>query len=200
MRPALNIIDDFLPQEIAQSLRDEVLESGFEDVAYMKGIYQGSNLTVSRAPLAIGISEAMGAPVSIKMSAFRLGHKETDLHTNIHADNPISEFAAVYYMNLPQQCFGGTAFYRHKPTDWQEMPTQEQLDDAQMTIDDMRESWGKEKDWDMISLAGMRWNRMITYPTKSFHSRYPLKGWGDKASPKDCRLICALFFDILPPQ
>jgi hypothetical protein len=103
-------------------------------------------------------------------------------------------------MNLPHQCFGGTAFYRHKATQWQEMPTQAALDEKELTLDNMRDSWAKEDDWDLVTMAGMRWNRMICYPTDAFHSRYPLKGWGKKEKPEECRLIAALFFDLLPAQ
>jgi hypothetical protein len=147
--------------------------------------------------MAEAISKFFGMPVKISISAFRLGHENTDLHVNIHSDNTVNgaRWAGVYYLNEPEQCKGGTAFYRLKETGWDTMPTQEQLDAVGKNLDWMKDKWTKEEEWDLISLAGMKFNRFIFYPCEYFHSRYPLKGWGNK--PEESRLVWVCFFDII---
>ncbi len=39
-----------------------------------------------------------------------------------------ARWVGVLYLNLPEQCRGGTAFYRHRPSDQDRAPlTQEEL-------------------------------------------------------------------------
>lgn len=195
MFPSLTIIDELLPHERAIEIRNQALADGFQDFEYMQGVYQGTGL---KCPPDIGdaISRFTGK-ADFKIQAFRSGHEKTDLHTNIHADNPIAKWAGVYYLNLPEQCKGGTAFYTLKETGWDMMPTQKQLDAIGHDIDWMREKWGDESQWNLNTIAGMKFNRFIFYPTVMFHSRYPLKGWGPQDQPELARLVHVCFFDIL---
>jgi hypothetical protein len=197
MIPALTIIDGLLPNEVALAVRQHALEKGFKTFEYMQGVYQGTGLDCPSC-----ISEALaqfvgGNGIKVAIQAFRSGHEKTDLHTNIHADNPVAKWAGVYFLNLPEQCQGGTAFYRLKETGWDEMPTQEQLDSVGKDIDWMRSKWSDESQWDRTSIAGMKFNRMIFYPTSYFHSRFPLKGWGPEDKPEEARLVFVIFFDII---
>lgn len=197
MIPSLTVIDGLLVNERALAVRQHALEKGFKDYEYMQGIYQGTGLDCP-SDVRDALSKFVGGGgVQIKITAFRSGHEKTDLHTNIHADNPIARWAFVYYLNLPEQCRGGTAFYRLKKTGWDEMPTQQQLDEAGLDMEWMRQAWGDENFWDLVSIAGMKFNRLIFYPTTYFHSRYPLKGWGPENQPEDARLVQVGFFDIV---
>ena len=116
MTLGLSIIDNLLPEEKALKLREDLLKSGFTDTFFMKAKYQGTNMEVPMDDIFIALSDVFSRPVKPEMGAFRLGHKDTELHTNIHADNPVAPWACVYYLNLPEQCKGGTAFYKHKET------------------------------------------------------------------------------------
>ena len=196
MIQTLALIDHALPTERALQMRNDVIASGFKDGFYMKGKYKSCNMEIPMDDLYISLSDFFGRPIVPTLGAFRLGHEDTDLHTNIHADNPVARWAAVYYLNLPDQCRGGTAFYKHKAQQWDSMPTKELLDERGITLDEFKESWTKDEDWDIISIAGMKFNRMCVYPTQMFHSRYPLKGWGNEKNPEECRLIAAMFFDV----
>lgn len=193
--PALTIIDDFLPTERALEVRSRALDAGFEDIEFMQGTYQGTGLNYNPPDMVDGLARFFGRPVVAKVSAFRSGHEKTDLHVNIHADNVITKWAAVYYLNLPEQCKGGTAFYRLKETGWDQMPTQEQLEEKGKNLEWMLDKWTNEDAWDRETIAGMKFNRLIFYPSQYFHSRFPLKGWG--ATPEEARLIWVCFFDIL---
>lgn len=197
MIPALTIIDGLLSNERALEVRQHALDKGFQNFEYMQGVYQGTGLDVLP-----DVAEALGkfvggGGVDVKIQAYRSGHEKTDLHTNIHADNPIARWAFVYYMNLPEQCRGGTAFYTLKETGWDEMPSQAQLDAIGKDIEWMRSKWSDPEQWNLNSIAGMKFNRLIMYPTSYFHSRYPTKGWGPESNPADARLVQVGFVDIV---
>jgi hypothetical protein len=196
MIASLTIIDGLLSNERALAVRQHALDKGFQNYEYMQGVYQGTGLDCL-PDVKERISDVVGGPIEVKIQAFRSGHEKTDLHTNIHADNPIAKWAFVYFLNLPEQCRGGTAFYRLKKTGWDTMPTQPQLDEAGLDMEWMRKAWGDESYWDLVSIAGMKFNRLIFYPTAYFHSRYPLKGWGPEEKPEEARLVQVGFFDIL---
>lgn len=197
MIPSLTVIDGLLSDELALEVRRHALEKGFQDYEYMQGVYQGTGLdTLPHVQDALSRFVG-GRGAEIKITAYRSGHEKTDLHTNIHADNPIAKWAFVYYLNLPEQCRGGTAFYQLKETGWDEMPTQAKLDAVGKDIEWMRSKWSDESQWNLISIAGMKFNRLIFYPTSYFHSRYPTKGWGPEDKPEDARLVQVGFFDIV---
>lgn len=198
MLPTLTIIDDLLGADEALHIRDKVLSQGFQDLPYMGGLYQGTNVQYQSTHIKKAVETFFNAMIDIKISAFRSGHKDTHLHVNIHADNPIARWAWVYYLNLPKDCRGGTAFYRMKQTDWDTMPTQEVMDSAGMTLEEVKQKWVEPDAWDMISLAGMKFDRMIIYPTEFFHSRFPLAGWGEPTELEKARLVNVGFFNILP--
>lgn len=194
MHPSLTIIDDLLPHGVALSVRESAIEAGFETIQYMGGTYQGTGLKYNPDCIKQKIEEVFGRSLEFDKTAFRLGHKDTQLHVNIHADNVVSEWAGVYYLNLPQDCYGGTAFYTLKDTGWDTMPTQQQLDEKGLTLDWLRDKWTKEEAWNLNTVAGMKFNRLIFYPTRYFHSRFPLTGWGEEAKPCHARLVWVGFW------
>lgn len=198
MNTALTIIDGLLVNERALRIRDQALASGFKDFEFMQGIYQGTNVDFQPPDMKMALSRHFNANLKFEITAFRLGHEDTQLHVNIHADNPVAKWACVYYLNLPEQCKGGTAFYTLKETGWDTMPTQAQLEEKGKTLGWMTDKWQKEEAWQLNSIAGMKFNRCICYPSVYFHSRYPLQGWGNVKTPEECRLVWVGFFNILP--
>lgn len=198
MNAALTILDDFIPVERARIIREEVLTRGFKDIPFMHGLYQGTNMEYQPPDMVQSISDFFdGREIKVHVSAFRAGHKDTKLHVNIHADNTIGQWAGVYYLSLPEDCRGGTAFWKMKGTEWQEMPTQQYIEENGISLEWIVSKWTKPEDWDMISLAGMKFNRFIMYPTKTFHSRFPLQGWGEPDELEHARLVWVVFFDVL---
>lgn len=198
MKASLTILDDLLPVERAYAIREEVLTQGFKDIEFMHGLYQGTNIEYRPSDIREAISAFFdGREIKMHVSAFRSGHKETSLHVNIHADNTIGAWAYVYYLSLPQDCQGGTAFWKMRGTEWQEMPTQKYIEENGISLEWIVSKWKKPEDWDMVSLAGMKFNRLILYPTEAFHSRFPLEGWGDPDDLEHARLVQVGFFDVI---
>lgn len=203
MNPVLTIVDDFLPDW--QAVRDGVLNDGFGTVMVeeVKGNpkvpYENVNLVYTKQTpeFGRGLVDVFGRGITMFQQAFRLGFKDSQLHNLVHADHCCAALAAVCYLNPPEQCRGGTAFWRHKRHGWDMMPTQEQLDEAGYTLFEMSADWQDIEAWELVSLAGMKPNRLITYPTNAFHSRWPWEGFGDKEHPETARLIWCGFFDLV---
>lgn len=195
MIPSLTVIDNLVPDDKATQIREEVLKQGFKDIPFMGGLYQGTNMDFCPPEIPQAIANFFGREINMKVQAFRSGHDETRLHVNIHADNPIARWAGVYYLNLPEDCRGGTAFYRMKNKGWNDMPTQPEMEAKGVDLDWVRDQWTKPQSWDLTDIASMRFNRLIIYPTQRFHSRWPLEGWGKQSNPEHARLVWVGFWD-----
>lgn len=201
MLPVLTIVDDFLGADRCAELREEVIADGFMTVKIKEGkdlpeaIYENVNVTIKPSEINEKLMEVFGRPVEMLNQAFRRGQQGSQLHNLVHSDHCCAQLAGVYYLNLPHQCLGGTAFWRHRKFGWDMMPTQEQLDEVGYNIDQMAADWQDPDAWSMVSLAGMKMDRLITYPTNAFHSRWPWNGFGH--TNESARLIYCCFFDLL---
>lgn len=198
--PVLTLFDNFLPGDWCGKLRHEILDQGFE-TKYIQEVpdgpqtpYHTVNTNRDMSEMFFHIGAALGQKVIPRQQAFRLGAEKSHQHSVVHSDNVTASLASVYYLNPPEQCQGGTAFWRHKKHGWDFMPTAEQLAQKGYTIEEMRQDWLDKDAWEMVTLAGMKTNRLIVYPTQAFHSRWPFDGFGN--TPENSRLIWAGFFDI----
>jgi hypothetical protein len=144
------------------------------------------------------ISEAIERPVIPRLSFFRLNLNGELPHSWVHSDDICARYAGILYLNAPEQCKGGTAFWRHEGLNLDAMP-----DFAQMSVTEahtrwfnsmMNREWKDLTFWDQVGFVGMKFNRFISYPTSRFHSRYPFEGFG--SGPADGRLVWTCFYDI----
>lgn len=202
MRTALTIVDGFLPEDRFRTIRLEVLLAGFKTIEIQEQpgtdapLVSYENVSILKYPdFREFLEYVYGGNVRIELQAFRLGFEGSKLHNKVHADHCCAPLAAVYYMNDLQDCKGGTAFWRHRKHGWEHMPTQMDLDKAGYTIKELSEDWHNEDAWDLVSVAGMKPNRLITYPTTMFHSRYPIEGLGEG---EHSRLVWVAMFGVEP--
>lgn len=184
--------DDFAPDALV--LRDAVIAGGFSTEQGPDGaLYTG----ISRYPVPQWyerIAELIGKPIIPRLSCFRLNLKGELPHSWVHSDDICAKFASVLYLNLPEQCAGGTAFWKHKELEIDRLPAKEELKDWQKFYLMIEQEWKDLAPWDQTGLAEMKFNRFITYPTSLFHSRFPFEGFG--TGPSDGRLIWICFYDI----
>lgn len=184
--------DDFAAD--AQSVRDVVIAGGFSTEQGPDGaMYTG----ISRYPVGNWygrIAELIGQPIDPRLSCFRLNLKGELPHSWVHSDDICAKYASVLYLNLPEQCAGGTAFWKHKELGIDRLPAKEELKDWQKFYSMIEQEWKDLEPWEQIGFAEMKFNRFITYPTCLFHSRFPFEGFG--AGPHDGRLIWICFYDI----
>jgi hypothetical protein len=123
-----------------------------------------------------------------------------------HADG-FCDYAAVLYLSKPEDCVGGTSFWRHRRTGLEYAPlagdarsaeqvrrygagTPIQLLD-QMIDEALSEPIGgyitrSNENWELLDVVEMRPNRLVIYDANLFHSIYaPRTEWvPDLASPR----------------
>ena len=121
-------------------------------------------------------------PAAVTFNKMNGGEKLEALQINPHVDDINNlNTAMIVYLNKPNECEGGTAFYRHKRTGLEICKTQEQV---ASTFDDFPKLTRTEYDdfitesndeWELIDMVKMKYNRMIVYPPNVFHSAYLTK-------------------------
>ncbi len=96
--------------------------------------------------------------------------KEDDLvPANPHVDlREPNRYASSVYLNTPEECNGGTAFYTYKGSQFGPQPG---------TVPRTTFITDSQGDWEMIYLAEMKFNRMIMYQQNILHSAYIKPGW-----------------------
>jgi hypothetical protein len=102
--------------------------------------------------------------------------------------------AGVVFLNPPAQCRGGTAFYRHRATGRERLEPDESMQAVMSSA--LRPPRGfitdSTDDWECLALVEMRYNRLILYSGRLFHSGYVRDGdFG--ATPATRRLTQNMF-------
>lgn len=199
MKNTLSVFDNFSP-ELA-SIRESVIKTGFGTETGPDGLEYTGICPLDCPQLVDGISAAIGAKIIPRLSVFRLNLQGEKPHSWIHSDDICAQYASVLYMNLPGQCQGGTAFWKHTGIGIDAMPNEAEVTACGYSIkwfcDMMQKEWNDLTYWEQSGFVGMKWNRLLTYPTSMFHSRYPFEPFG--TTPEDGRLIWVCFYDIAPP-
>lgn len=188
--------DDFAPD--AADVRKAVIAGAFGSYRGPDGAtYTGiSDYPVPHWPKLI--EKALGAEIEPKLSCFRMNLAGEQPHSWVHSDDICAKYASVLYLNPPEQCQGGTAFWRHEGLKIDRLPSREQMEASGFGADwflaMMSREWKDLTYWKQVGFVPMQFNRFITYPTSLFHSRYPFEGFG--TGPADGRLIWICFYDL----
>lgn len=190
-------VDDFAPD--AEQIRRDVIAGGFSTETGPDGC-EYTGISKYEVPHWDDlISQAIGRPITRKLAVFRQNLAGEMPHSWIHSDDICAQYASVLYLNPPQQCQGGTAFWRHTGLGLDRMPSGDFLAQAGETharwfLSMMNREWRDLTFWEQCGFVGMKFNRFITYPTSMFHSRYPFEGFG--TTSEDGRLVWACFYDV----
>lgn len=144
------------------------------------------------------IAQLRGKRIIPRLSCFRLNLAGELPHSWVHSDDICAKWATVLYLNTPEQCKGGTAFWKHKTRGIDRLPSKAELaakgEDADAIHKAIEQEWKELAHWEQVQFVPMQFNRFITYPTSLFHSRFPFEGFGK--GPEDGRLIWICFYDI----
>ena len=202
MIPFAIVIDDFLPN--AEELRERALKLNYS----LKGPYPGLNSVekINIPGLDEMVSRLVYQPVrppwtkNYSHGSFRLALAKDDEPAKIHIDQ--SHWSGILYLSRPEDCQGGTEFYRHLPTGTDHMPFTEQGigDLGYSSFDDLREEI-LEKDaldrskWELTMVIPMRFNRLVLTQPQYWHTSGP--SFGD--TPETGRLIYMMRY-FLPPS
>lgn len=188
--------DDFAPD--LSEVRQMVVNGPFSTERGPDGaIYTG----ISEYPVPHWydlISRLRGKNIVPKLSCFRLNLAGELPHSWVHSDDICARYASVLYLNTPEQCQGGTAFWKHVLLDADHLLNEKELLERGLNKDlylcGMSRDWKDLSLWKQVDLVPMRWNRFVTYPTCLFHSRFPFEAFGK--GPEDGRLIWICFYDL----
>lgn len=194
MRHTLLQIDDFAPDVL--DVRRQVIESEFTTEKGPDGCtYTGINKLQVPHWFEL-VSQAIEKPVIPRLSFFRLNLEGELPHSWVHSDDICARYAGLLYLNLPKQCRGGTAFWRHTGLFIDSMPPVKDMEDGnpEWFCSMMNREWKDLRFWEQSGFVEMAFNRFLSYPTSRFHSRYPFEGFGK--TPADGRLVWVCFYDI----
>lgn len=197
MTPTLIIVDDVSP--CAQQIRGAALvhrfgEATVDGVKFNGVLFNKELDDVVRDDICRQISLVVGAPISPVASFFRLYNDQFQPSSYIHSDaDHTVQWAAVYHLSRQEDCVGGTAFWKHKETGMDRLP--EELRPLRSSFFDQGLD---ESKWDMIGLAGARFNRLVIYPSQCFHSQYPRSFGGSDST--NGRLTWVCFFHVCKPE
>jgi len=191
MKTSLLVVDDFLPNP--ELVRRRALRSDFQECEFQGAKYKGVGGSNQPEDIHHRISRVFGRTVCMSLMFYRTGTPGNEPTTYIHADRNCAEMAGVLYLNTPDQCRGGTAFWKHKRSGCdsiKDMILSQKFTD----FDELNRDGNDEANWEMTGLVPMKFNRFVCYPTDVFHSRYPKEGWG--ADLENGRLIWVCFFNL----
>jgi hypothetical protein len=188
--------DDFAPDFI-QVRNDLIAANPFSTITGPDG-FEYTNVAQWDVPhWYAGLAECLGFEIKVRMSGFRLNLAGELPHSWVHSDDICAQFATVLYMNLPHQCMGGTAFWRHTGLFIDRMPDLEEMvrngGNIHWWLAMVNKEWQSLDFWEQAGFVSMKPNRLITYPTGMFHSRYPFEGFG--SGPEDGRMVWVCFYD-----
>jgi hypothetical protein len=197
MIPHVIVIDDFLPN--ADELRERALTLNYS----VEGRYPGFNSVekVNIPHLDSIISQLVYEPVrapwtkDFSHGSCRLALAKDDRPGRIHIDQ--SHWSGILYLSRPEDCRGGTEFYRHLPTATDHVPlTPDSLHDAGYGSYDELKTQILEKDaldrsrWELTMTVPMRFNRLVLLQPQYWHTSGP--SFGD--SVENGRLVYLMFF------
>lgn len=197
MPTSLIVVDDFLDDPHA--LRDAALRLSYPEV---KATYPGRN-SVERLNIEGLNDEAsrlVGEPLAPLIPDQAHGKCRIALASDVgtakvHVD--ASHWSGILYLSRPEDCRGGTEFFRHIPTNTERAPysNQEAADkfgapSAKQWTADVLEDTADDSKWEMTMRVPMRFNRLVLLRPWLWHTAGEC--FGDKL--ENGRLVYLMFF------
>lgn len=194
------VIDNFC--EDAERVRQSALAAGISTWLPNKGevgssIYEGMGFWGEHALMVRSLMRAMGGPVVPNTMYFRVTTPGME-RAYIHSDRESGNHTCVAYLTDHAESYG-TAFFRHKPTGLEAMPSFQEMRDAgtfeQLKSDMVSRDPAK---WEQVDFVQGRKNRALIFNAPLFHSRFPLEGIG--TGPENGRMVWVSHFHKLGPS
>jgi hypothetical protein len=188
-------LEDFLPN--AEAYRAHLLGQPFYDIRHSDGETYKHVSVRPPEEIAPHLSARLGKAVTLDLCLGRINFAGEMPNNAVHTDEAFSTYAYVLYLSNPENCAGGTAFWRHKKHGWLGFPTDQEIlrtgKSKKRICLMLREEMNQLDAWEQIHLEEMKFNKCILYPCKQWHSRWPFAAFGaDKA---EARLINVGFFN-----
>jgi hypothetical protein len=191
------IVDDFLDN--AEGLRQHALTLDYPD---LQGAFPGRNSLqrINIDGLDQIVSHLAGEPlVAIdppeSHAKCRITLASDVGRGKVHVDH--SDWSGILYLSKPEDCRGGTQFFRHKRTNTSraaiteaELAAMGYASVADMHRDIIERDGNDESAWDMTMEVPMEFNRLILLRPWLWHTAGP--GFGDRIDTG--RLVYLMFF------
>ena len=197
MVPHLFVIDDFLKN--AEQVRSEALSLNYSVKGRFPGLNSVEKITIEGLDQVISalVHEKVRAPWTRDFShgSCRLALASDDQPGRIHIDQ--SHWSGILYLSRPEDCRGGTEFFRHLRTATDRVPMDPQdlqkigyssYEELQHEILD-KDALDRSK-WERTMTVPMRFNRLVLLQPHYWHTSGP--GFGD--SIENGRLVYLMFF------
>ena len=107
-------------------------------------------------------------------------------HVDYRFKKGIVTIPAMVYLNTPEQCSGGTAFYRHVKTGIYKIDSTSQFHSVYADMD---------SDWAMYDFIDMKYNRLVMYNGNLMHTAH-IKNNAFGTTMEDCRLTQNIFLHV----
>ncbi|HEY0629056.1 MAG TPA: DUF6445 family protein [Sphingomicrobium sp.] len=197
MVPHVFVIDDFLQDPHA--VRQQALTLNYAVQGRFPGLNSVEKLRLQGLEQVVSalVREPVHAPWTKDFShgSCRLALASDNQPGRIHIDQ--SHWSGILYLSRPEDCQGGTEFYRHIPTNTDRVP----MDPAGLksigysSYDEMKSEildqdvFDRSK-WELTYTVPMRFNRLVLLQPHYWHTSGA--GFGD--SVENGRLIYLMFF------
>ena len=172
-----NFIDKYYHEAYCRKLQDT---ENVEIVLGEKSFYiqPADNLFVSM--VSDLLSEVEGKQIKPILAFFRCATDKLDNDWRIHSDyiidNQKPDRACVLYMSKsPLQDLNGTALWEHHKYG-SKMPSDATPEEFDRMITEDSEDLSK---WKLKTVIGNEPNRLVSYPSNYFHSKYPSTSWAE---------------------
>lgn len=197
MVPHLFVIDDFLRN--AERVREEALKLNYSVKGRFPGLNSSEKITIEGLDQVVSsiVREPVRAPWTKDFShgSCRLALAKDNQPGRIHIDQ--SHWSGILYLSRPEDCQGGTEFFRHIRTGTDRVPMDTEslnkigyssYEELQHDILD-KDALDRSK-WELTMTVPMRFNRLVLLQPHYWHTSGP--GFGD--SVENGRLVYLMFF------
>jgi hypothetical protein len=181
------VVDDFLDTFLLEALKED--DSEFvEFVTEEKSFWVKHPSPQFVQYVCEKLSKIENKPIRNILSFFRQARAGQDDNWRIHNDTIINgekpDRAIVLHIKSPDsEDLNGTAFWEHK-----DYGIRYELEDDKFDEVLRQDSEDLDK-WTLKSIIGYRENRLLSYPSNYFHSKYPNEF-------KDSRVVFVMFYKI----
>ena len=177
--------DNFLPDNVFQSLVS--YSNNFEEVKTPGKSFWVKELPGDLTKYIIDKLEAIeGKKIKNILSFLREAKGEQDADWRIHNDSIIEgqqpDRAIVLYIKSNEAELNGTAFWKHEDYKY----TYEKSNEVEFNRM-LKEDSNDITKWELNSVIGHKDNRLLSYPSEYFHSKYPNKF-------KNQRVVLVMFY------
>jgi hypothetical protein len=193
---SLIVIDDFLGKP--EVLRERALGLRYEN----PGAYPGRN-SVEHIKID-GLEEQVSAIVQEPLCEPNPLQSHGKCRLTLASDNQLGKihvdpsfWSGILYLNRPEDCQGGTEFYRHIPTGTDGVPTTTEginaigyASYAEMNEQILHKDALDRSKWELAMTVPMRFNRLVLLRPWLWHTSGP--GFGDTV--ENGRLVYLMFF------